>query len=194
MPFGLRNARATFQRALDIILSGVRWQSCQIYRDDVIAFSRTTEDHFRNVDQILTLLRIADVTLKLKKCTFFQPRFDPLGHVITPGKLIVATENTKSFTHATIPKNTTQLRSFLRAAKLNRRFVARYSGIARPLNGTLRKDAEPDWDSPAPDQLQASKTLKRKLVTPPILGLLKMNEPYIINTDASAYQRGATLL
>ena len=34
MPFGLRNALATFQRALDIILSGVRWQSCLIYIDD----------------------------------------------------------------------------------------------------------------------------------------------------------------
>ena len=66
MPFGLRNARATFQRALDIVLSGVRWQSCLIYLDDVIVFSRTTEDHLRHVDEILTLFRNAGVTLKLK--------------------------------------------------------------------------------------------------------------------------------
>jgi len=33
MPFGLRNAPATFQRALDIVLSGVRWQACLIYLD-----------------------------------------------------------------------------------------------------------------------------------------------------------------
>ena len=43
MPFGLRNAPTTFQCALDIILSGVRWQSCLIYLDDVILFSRTTD-------------------------------------------------------------------------------------------------------------------------------------------------------
>ena len=40
MTFGLRNAPATFQRALDIILSGVRWKSCLIYLDDVIVCGR----------------------------------------------------------------------------------------------------------------------------------------------------------
>ena len=150
MPFGSRNAPSTFQRTLDIVLSGVRWQSCLIYLGDVIVFSRTTEDHLRLVDEILTLLRNAGVKLKLKKCAFFQPRVDYLGHVITPVKLSVATENIKSFTQATFPKNTTQLRSFLGAANVYRRCVAGYYGIARPLNGMLRKDAEPDWDSPTP--------------------------------------------
>ena len=193
MLFGLRNAPATFQRALDIILSGVHWQSCLIHLDDVIVFSRSTEDQLRNVDKILTLLRKAGVTLKLKKCAFLQPRVDYLGHVITPGKLSVATKNTKSFTHATFPKNTTQLRSFLGAANVYRRVVAGYSGTAPPLNGMLRNDAKPDWDSPMPDQLEAFETLKRKLVTPPILELLKTNKPYMIDTDASAYQLSATL-
>ena len=86
MPFGLRNAPATFQRALDIILSGVRWQSCLIYLDDVIVFSWSTVEHLRHVDEILTLLRRVGVTLKLTKFSFFQPTVDYLGHVITPGK------------------------------------------------------------------------------------------------------------
>ena len=94
MPFGLRNAPTTFQRALDIILSGVRWQSCLIYLDDFIVFSRTTEGHLSNVNEILTILRNAGVTLKLKKCAFFQPRVDYLGHFITPGKQSVATDKT----------------------------------------------------------------------------------------------------
>ena len=75
-----------------------------------------------------------------------------------------------------------------------RRFVAGYPGPARPLNGMLRKDAETDWDSPTPDQIEAFKTLKRKLVAPPILGLPKTNKPYKIDTDASTYLLGATLL
>ena len=191
MLIGLRNTSAMFQRALDIILSGPRWQSCVIYLDYVIVFSRTTENHLRQVDEILTLLRNAGVTLKLKKCAFSLPRVDYLGHIITPGKLSVATENTKSFTHATFPKNTTELSSFLGARNLYRRFVAGYSGIARPLNGMLRRDAEPDWDSPTPDQLEI---LKRKLVTPPIPGIPQTNKLYMIDTDALLYQLGATLL
>ena len=85
MPFGLRNAPATFQRALDIILSGFRWQSCLIYLDDVIVFARSTEEHLRHVDEIFTLLRRAGITLKLTKSSFFQPRVDYLGHMIIPG-------------------------------------------------------------------------------------------------------------
>ena len=90
MPFGLRNAPATFQRALDIILSGIRWQTCLIYLNDVIVFSKDAETHLRHVDEVLRLLRETSVTLKLRKCAFFQPKVDYLGHVITPGKLSVA--------------------------------------------------------------------------------------------------------
>ena len=56
MPFGLRNAPATFRRTLYIILSGVRWQTCLIYIDDVIVFSKDVETHLRHVDEVLRLL------------------------------------------------------------------------------------------------------------------------------------------
>ena len=109
-------------------------------------------------------------------------------------KLSVATENTKLFAHAQFPRNITQLRSFFGAANVYRRFVTGYSGITRPLNAMLREDAEPDWDSPTNDELEAFEILKHKPVAPPILGLPKANRPYMIYTDASAYQLGATLL
>ena len=59
MPFGLRNAPATFQRALDIILSGVRWQTCLIYLDNVILFLKDAETHLRHVTEVLRLLLVA---------------------------------------------------------------------------------------------------------------------------------------
>ena len=61
MPFGLRNAPATFQRALDIPLSGVRWQICLVYLDDVILFSRTVEQHVKHLNTVLSLLRSAGI-------------------------------------------------------------------------------------------------------------------------------------
>ena len=71
MPFGLRNAPAMFQRALDIIFSGVRWQTCLIYLYDVTIFSKDITSHLGHVDEVLTLLAQAGITLKLKKCEFF---------------------------------------------------------------------------------------------------------------------------
>jgi hypothetical protein len=45
MPFGLRNAPATFQRVHDIILSGVRDDFALIYLDDIIVFSSSFSQH-----------------------------------------------------------------------------------------------------------------------------------------------------
>ena len=44
LPFGLCNAPATFQRAMDMILAGVKWKTCLVYLDDVVvlAFNRGT--------------------------------------------------------------------------------------------------------------------------------------------------------
>jgi len=114
--------------------------------------------------------------------------------VITPGKLHVAAENTKAFETAKFPRNLTQLRSFLGAANVYRRFVKGYAKIARPLNSMLRKDADPDWDDPSPEQLEAFEALKGRLTSPPILGLPMKDRPFMIDTDASSYQLGASLL
>ena len=91
-------------------------------------------------------------------------------------------------------RNTTQLRLLLGAAIIYRRSVTGYSGIARPLNEMLQKDADLDWDSPTNDKLEAFETKKRKLVTPRILGLPKANLPSMINTNESTHPLRATLL
>ena len=121
--FGLRNAPATFQGALDIFLSGVRWQTCLIYLDEVIVFSKDAEMHLRHVDEILRLLGRTGVTVKLRKCSFFHPKVDYFGHVITSGKLSVAVDNSKAFAKAVFHRTITQLRSFLGAANVYQRFV-----------------------------------------------------------------------
>jgi len=79
MPFGLTNAPATFQRALDIILSGVKRESCLIYVDDVLVYSKTEEEHIGHVDHVPRLLREAGVTLRLPKCRFFRTTVSTSG-------------------------------------------------------------------------------------------------------------------
>ena len=167
---------------------------CLIYLDDVILFSTDITSHLGHVDEILTLLGQARISLKLKKCEFFQPRVDYLGHVIIPGRLAVALENTKAFADCTFPRNVTQMRSFLGAANVYRRFIKDFSGIAEPLNSMLKKDAKPNWHEPTQEAREAFEYLKKQLVASPVLALPKRGCPYMIDTDASAYQLGATLL
>ena len=194
MPFGLKNAPATFQRAVDIILSRVKWQYALVYIDDVIIYSKTMEEHFYHVQKVLSLLRDAGVTLKLSKCNFFTGSVDYLGHTIRPGKLEVASTNLKALEEAKYPTNQTVVRSFLGMCNVYRRFVPNFSRIAAPLNKKLRKGEPTNFEVLNDEEYDAFSTLKKKLMSPPILALPRPGYPYTVDTDACNTQVGCCLL
>ena len=116
--------------------------------------------------------------------------------MITPGRLPIANtaKATRSVREAAFPKTVTQLKSFLGACNVYRRFVKGYAKIASPLSDMLRKDAARDWDNPTEEQSRAFEELKARLTSPPILALPKPGRPIMVDTDASAYAVGAVLL
>jgi Reverse transcriptase (RNA-dependent DNA polymerase) len=113
MAFGLRNAPETFQKPVDIILSGLKWRTCLLYLDDIIIHSTSREDHYHHVDEVLSTFGKAGISMKLEKCHFFKDAGDYLGHVIRPGRLGVAENNTAALKEATFPKAQTELKLFL---------------------------------------------------------------------------------
>jgi len=68
----LCNAAKTFQRAMDMIPSCIKWQICLVHLKHVIVFSRAPEDHLKHLDDVLTRLGRAEVTVKAAKCHFLQ--------------------------------------------------------------------------------------------------------------------------
>ena len=62
MLFGLCNAPATFQRLMNLALSGMLWSECLVYLDDIIIFGRTFEEHLSHLASMLERLR--EVNLK----------------------------------------------------------------------------------------------------------------------------------
>mgnify|MGYP003465558827 FL=1 len=61
MPFGLMTAPATFQRAIDVVLSSVRFQCALTYLDDIVIYSPTFDQHLLDLARVLQLLRDAGV-------------------------------------------------------------------------------------------------------------------------------------
>jgi len=109
MPFGLTNATATFQRALDILLSGLKRQGFLFYLDDVIIFSASAEQHVKDVDVVFKWLRESGVSINLEKCTWFSDEVENLGHIVRPGQLHVQNKNVDALKHASFPTTKTQL-------------------------------------------------------------------------------------
>jgi len=56
LPFGLKNAPSIFQRAIDAVVREGISMLCCVYADDDIIFSKTKEDHVRDVDWVLRKL------------------------------------------------------------------------------------------------------------------------------------------
>ena len=66
MSFGLVNALATFQRLMELVLSGLAWKCCLVYIDDVLVVGSTLEEHNSNLVKVLEWIRDAGVRLKPK--------------------------------------------------------------------------------------------------------------------------------
>ena len=194
MPFGMKGSPPTFQRALDIILSGVRWQICLVYLDDDIVFLRTDEEHAWHLDTLLSLLRSAGISIKLKKCSFFPLMVHYLKHVVSSGKLSVAEAAADAFKTFTFPRTLTQVRSFLRACNVYPCFVMGVEKIAHPLPNMTGKDADPNLDDSTKSQRQAFEAMKERMISPSIFALPRHGRPYMIDTAVSPYKLDCTLL
>lgn len=108
------------------------------------------EAHVEHLEKVLGLLKESNVTLKLKKCSFFNSKVVHLFHTIIPGKLAEEIENSWEIHQALFPNDKTKIRSFLGAYNVYRRFVEWFLKRSRPLNEMLKKNSEPDWGNPTP--------------------------------------------
>jgi len=81
MPFGLAGAPATFQRAMDVLLTGISWHFCLVYLDDILIYSETWEEHIKHVDEVLRRLDEANFKVKPEKCQWGQNSVRFLGHI-----------------------------------------------------------------------------------------------------------------
>ena len=140
LPFRLRNAPATFQRAMDIILSSIRWKHCIVYLDDIIVFSNTRDDHLKHLEEVFRLLKGAGVTLRLEKCDFFRAEVKYLGHIIRPGRLGMLRKNVEAIERVMPPRTKTQMRSFLGICNVYRCLIKGYAKITHPLSRKSSKD------------------------------------------------------
>ena len=88
------------------------------------------------------------------------------------------------------PQTVKQVRSFLGFGNFYRKFIRKYSEIAKPLNELLRKDRPFEWTKEAD---QAFITLKRRFCEEPVLMMPDLSRPFQIESDASKYATGAVL-
>ncbi|MCG8032936.1 MAG: DDE-type integrase/transposase/recombinase, partial [Candidatus Thiodiazotropha taylori] len=190
LPFGLCNAPATFERLMESILAGLRWDICLIYLDDVITFGKSFDEAVSNLQQVLERLRSAGLKLKPNKCELFAKSVTFLGHIISDEGVATDPEKIKAVQEWPVPINQTEVRSFLGLCGYYRRFIKGFSEIAKPLHTLTEKGRPFIWTD---DHQIAFEKLKQHLTEAPILVFPDFTKDFILDTDASGTSIGAVL-
>ena len=190
MPFGLKNAPATFQRLMDQVLTGLQGTELFVYLDDIVLYASSLHEHSVKFRKLADKLRTAGLRLQPNKCEFLRKEVTYLGHIINregvkpdPKKLI-AVRNFPA------PRTDKQIKQFLGLAGYYRRFIPNFSKIAKPLTELLKKEIKFQWSE---KQQHSFDTLKNLLCSKPLLQYPDFTKPFVLTTDASGYAIGGIL-
>ena len=190
MPFGLTNAPATFQRMMNKLLEDYIGKFVEVYVDDIIIYSKNFEEHLIHLEKVFKALNEVNLKLSIEKSKFCQKEVKFLGHIVSEQGIKVDERKIQSIKEFPIPKNLRELRGFLGLASYYRKFIEKFSHVAKPLNILLKKDVKYNWNEKCQ---KAFEELKRRLINAPILRYPDFKKPFYIITDASGIGLGAIL-
>ncbi|GIL68882.1 hypothetical protein Vafri_22136, partial [Volvox africanus] len=196
LSFGLVNAPATFQAAMNRIFGPYIDRFVVCYLDDILVYSRTREEHLQHLRLVLDVLRREQLYAKLPKCHWLQPQVEYLGHIVSVDGVRMDPRKTAAVRDWPIPTNVQELRKFLGLTNYFRKFIDRYSILAAPLTSLTRKGAFSSVDSWTPECQEAFTAVKQAVGADIVLRFPDDSLPFRIEvvSDTSIHGTGAVLL
>ncbi|PKI46430.1 hypothetical protein CRG98_033182 [Punica granatum] len=190
MPFGLKNAGATYQRAMITLFHDMMHKEVEVYVDDMIAKSKEGEDHLVNQKRLFNRLREYKLRLNQAKCTFGARSGKLLGFVVSERGIEVDPDKVKAIKELPPLSTVREVRGFLGRLNYIARFIANLTDKCQPLFRLLRKNAAMEWDR---ECQKAFDTIKAYLIQPPILIPPAPNRPLILYLTVRQQSLGCML-
>ena len=113
IPFGLTNAPAIFMCLMNNVMHKYLDKFVVVFIDDILIYSNTEEEHKEHLKTILQELRDPQLFAKFSKCDFFKDKIQYSGHVVTKEGILVDPEKIKAIEYWLVPKDVTDVRSFI---------------------------------------------------------------------------------
>jgi len=200
MPFGLCNAGATFQRAMESVLKGLSF--AMAYIDDVLIHSKSHEEHLIHLQAVFDRLRKHELKIKLKKCTFGFRETKFLGYIVSAEGIRMNKEKIDKIVNYPTPKSARLTRKFNGLSSYFSDFIPDYVKLNEPLQkAALMSTKDPvtkkrisrkfEW---TPECQAAFDKLKELIARAPILIHPDSAKPFRLITDASNHGLGAILV
>jgi ribonuclease HI/transposase InsO family protein len=182
MPFGLMNAGATFQRAMDYAFRDLIQKIIEIYQDDLTVVSKERKDHLSHLRTVFERCREYGISLNPKKSVFGIDEGKLLGHVASSGGVSIDPERVQSIKDVRPPANKKALQSFLGKINFIRRFVPNFAERIKPLSALLKKDVAFRWGKDADKSFE---DIKNAISQAPVLISPDFSRDFIIFSFAS---------
>ncbi|GJY22032.1 reverse transcriptase domain-containing protein [Tanacetum coccineum] len=162
MPFGLKNAGATYQWLVDKAFDNQVGRNIELYVDDLVIKSHTETEMLRDIDETFRTLRKINMKLNPKKCTFGAVEGTFLGYMINPEGIKPCPDKTEAVL-----------------------FLSKSTEKSLSLFKTLKKYIKKSDFHWTPEAEQAFKQLKQHLSELPMLVAPKPKEELIVYLSAS---------
>lgn len=189
MAFGLRNAPATFQCMMLIVLGTI--PNCNVYLDDVVVYTDDWTSHMFILAEVFQRLAAASLTLNLVKCEFGKATVTYLGKQVGHGQVCPVDAKVTAVLAYPAPKTRRELRRFLGMAGYYRCFCRNFSVVIVPLTSLCSPAVPFVWTDECQHAFEAVKSL---LCCAPVLTVPNFSLPFKPEVDASATGAGAVLL
>ncbi|RVW68713.1 Retrovirus-related Pol polyprotein from transposon 17.6 [Vitis vinifera] len=189
MPFGLKNAGATYQRAATTLFHDMMHRDVEVYVDDMIVKSRGRADHLDALERFFERIRKFRLRLNPKKCTFGVTS-GKLGHMVSERGIEVDPDKIKAILDMPAPKTEKEIRGFLGRLQYISRFIARLTDICEPIFRLLRKNQPTVWND---DCQFAFEKIKEYLLSPPVLVPPTPGRPLLLYLSVSDMALGCML-
>jgi ribonuclease HI len=191
MPFGLMNAGATFQRAMDIAFIGEKDQFVVIYLDDIIVFSRSDKEHSFHLRKFFLKCRRFGLSLKPKKSLFAMKEGNILGHIVLAEGVRIDPSRVEAIQTLSLPRSKKEIQAFLGKINFLGRFVSNFAELVKHIMTMLRKGNKVKWTI---EPRESFVQIKRALTEAPVLIGPDYSKPFLVFSFASFDTVAAVLL
>ena len=145
MPFGLKNAGATYMRDMTTMFHDMMHKEIEVYMDDVIIKSKSQADHVKDLRKFFERLRRYNLKLNPAKCVFGVPSGKLLGFVVSRRGIELDPSKIKAIQDLPSPKNRTEVMSLLGRLNYISRFISQLTTTCKPIFKLLKKSVAVKW-------------------------------------------------
>ena len=166
-PMGLTGCPASFSRLMDATMEGL--PNVITYIDDILVHSPTEDKHETHVTNTLRRLTQHNLKINLSKCIFAAEEVAYLGHTLTAKGVQPGRDKLKVMQECKQPNDSHTVRAFLGLANYFRSYIPNFATLAAPLHKLTRKNTAWVNGQLPEDALEAFLTIRKLLVSEPIL-------------------------